>query len=230
MASDHNLPKKTYLPSDTEEEYRKLSRRQVLKKLIPAVCWFVLDLACWFAYAAVSGKPVTHPGSIFFTILLILPFYPFRIHLLLWQETFYGTVADLRYERKMITDWTAKTNRRYKDVFVLYIRTDEGLTEKLYFITNDDIRKCAYYRKDDRVLKLKGVKFPVKITPPDPPKVNLFYQPDFSKPEKREISNTPHRNSPVPAQQLPERFCPVCGTHNEAEREHCHWCREKLIS
>ena len=228
MAPDDNRPEKTYLPPATEEEYRKLSRRQVLKKLIPAVFWIVLDLVCWFSYAAVSGKPVTHPGSIFFTILLILPFYPFRIHLLLWQETFYGTVADLRYERKMITDWTAKTNRRYKDVFVLYIRTDEGITEKLYFITNDDIRKCAYYRKDDRVLKLKGVKFPVKITPPDPPKVNLFYQPMPEETAKREITNTPH--NAAPAQPLPERFCPVCGTHNEAGKERCHWCREKLIS
>ena len=217
-----------YLPPETEKQYRELSRRQVRKKAVPALVWILLDLVCWILYVVLSGKSLTHPSAIFFTILLVLPFYPFRIHLLLWQETFYGTIADLRYERMMVTDWTSKTNRRFKDAFVLYIRTDEGITEKQCFIHNDDIKKCAYYKKDDRVLKLKGVKFPVKVMPPELLKENIFYQPENPE-SKREISNTPHASQGEKSPAVSEIFCPVCGTLTSPEYEKCTWCRTDLI-
>ena len=156
-------------PKRTEERLKKINKNKIVTGIIFTAAWFVADIALWLIWSYTSGRDLLSPSAAFFTALLIVPFYPLRMHERFFGKTYYADVANVRLEEI----GKAKSTGHARGVVstkmvkiktsVLYLRTSRGDSIRFEYPGITELP----YKKGDRVLKLSAFKYPIKTSLPD---------------------------------------------------------------
>ena len=83
------------LRPETEAFFRELGKREKLLSGGLILAWFLVDVTAWYWYGTASGRGFMSPFSVAFPTLLILPFWPFRLHKRIAAKSFYAEIAKI---------------------------------------------------------------------------------------------------------------------------------------
>lgn len=140
----------------TEEAYRAMNRRRIVKTAAFIVLWFAVDAL--LAYLWILSREDVRLGvdTMPFVALLIVPFFPMKLHKRLLGKTFYGEVV------KIHTDEEARPGRlrgevNVKRTQILLIRPDNGVPEEFRYPAGTHFDLAV----GDRVFKLSAYPHPI---------------------------------------------------------------------
>jgi len=155
--------KRETLSKRTEERLRELNRTKIVHTALFILAWIAVDVLAWYLWSKSSGREMLSPSAIFFTILLVIPFWPMKKYEIFLGKTYYAEVADIRLREETI----AASNRGralrqgfsaepkiYREV---YLRPKGGASEKLEFRE----KEMLSFDVGDHVLKLSAFRYPV---------------------------------------------------------------------
>ncbi len=173
-----------------------LSKRKVIKTWVLTLLWLAAVAGLWVYITVAMNRPVTHPGSFVFLLLLMLPFYPLRAHQVMFGKSFYATVGTADFVVKTKGAAGPTTFRQMTKLeYIAYAVTfygEHGERKTVVYKEGSVHAKDGYYKQGDRVLVLAGLKFPVKC--------------------------------PMPTGSE-KMLCPACGHELKEGQRHCGWCK-----
>ncbi|MBE6560728.1 MAG: hypothetical protein E7662_06355 [Ruminococcaceae bacterium] len=157
---------KTFFEPTLEAQLKSLGERRRLRTAIITALWSAAVIGVWIGFLLYSKRSVIDFTTVFVLILLALPFLLFGAHKTLFGKSYYATVTDARYAQRMKNMGTGGTRKEFREaeieVAVITLKTDTGETVRMEF-PEDSVRdKEIYYKSGDRVMKINGLKFPVK--------------------------------------------------------------------
>ncbi len=152
--------KRERLDAETEALFRKLNREKIVRTAVFIVGWIAADVLVWWLWSVKSGGEMLSPSAIFFSMILVVPFWPMKKYEVFLGKTYYAEVADVRKEETAVADFgfgrTTKSSQ--KVTYEVFLKPKGGASEKLVFHENDD---RLSFKKGDFVLKLSAFKYPV---------------------------------------------------------------------
>lgn len=149
----------------TEEAFVKLNRSRVISTAASIVLWsaaVLLFAAYWIPH---TGREIFSPYSAPFPVLLMLPFWPFRLHRRFIGKPGYAVVTKAEIGHR--TKARATSRGRYGGmsmstvafgVLMLRIESGESITVD---ISPEAVR---YYESGEKVYRMPAYKYPVKCT------------------------------------------------------------------
>ncbi len=159
--------KRDTLDSKTEKRFRELNREKIIRTALFILLWTAADILVWVLWAKGSGREMFSPSAIFFTMLLVVPFWPLKKYEVFLGKTYYAEVVDIREKEESTISGIRRVHRglnmekvnensirTYREV---YLRPKGGASEKLIF--ND--REMLSFKTGDHVLKLSAFRYPV---------------------------------------------------------------------
>ncbi|MGN1345431.1 MAG: hypothetical protein ACI4V1_01490, partial [Eubacteriales bacterium] len=192
--------KREMLARETEKRLRELNREKILRTILFLVLWSAADVLAWFLWSKYSGSDMLSPSAVFFTMLLVVPFWPLKKYEVFLGKTYYAQVAEIRQRGEALSQaaWrragglhkgiTPPENQR--GCWEVYLRPKGGASEKLVFSGKDHLN----FQPGDYVLKLSAFKYPV----------NCHFD------EAHDV------------------YCPNCGRSNPLGRKRCADCHFPL--
>jgi len=147
----------------TEAWYRELNKKRKILFIGLTLLLWALDLIVWIIWSVKSGNDFLSPSAIFFTTILVLPFWPFALHDKIIGNTYYAEVVKMRVDT--VTEFHARgrrlgTKMGTKKVDVLVLKGDDGVSFELKLP-----KRCnTKYEEGEKVFKLSTYPYPVKCT------------------------------------------------------------------
>lgn len=140
----------------TEAAYRALNRRRIVKTVLFILAWFAVDALLGYLWISSRANVRMGVDTMPFVALLIVPFYPMKLHKRLLGKTFYGEVV------KIDTKEEARPGRirgevNIKRTQILLIRPDNGAPEEFRYPAGTHFDLAV----GDRVLKLSAYPHPI---------------------------------------------------------------------
>ena len=180
---------KPYFDQETERKLLQLGRKKFVKTLTLTILWCVMVLGAWIAYIVYSGRSWNSPSVFAYPLLCLLPFFPFRVQKILFSKNFYGTVESARLvpSHKAISGPITYSQAKELEIMTAEVvfRGDHGEKRAVTYTEASVLAKDLYYRKDDRVLVIRGLKYPVKYPIPETEEYICPVCGNFIKPGKR---------------------------------------------
>ncbi len=183
------------------QKLRKLARLQQFKYSLLSLAVFGVTFLLFLLYREKTGGSFTDPSSIFFVLLLMIPFF-FKFYRRIFERSWQGEVKYIRYPDS--SERSGYLARSYTPSFLVSLKGDELCvvtvsttalgTREIILIGNEAGLGDSYYRIGDKVQKFPGLKYPVNYTT-----------------------------------DRPEIFCPVCGSFNRLTDSRCYDCKHPLI-
>lgn len=164
--ANHMYPK---LDMHTEKRLIALGNKKFIKTLLLTIGWTAAVLYLWYLYVISFERSFTHPTCFAFPLLLILPYFPFQAHKILFGKTFYGRVMSAKYRmrRKWITLTVAEMrNAEYQTADVRFVGRD-GEIVQINYKQKSILAKNIYYKPDDYIFFVRGLRYPVRYPIPD---------------------------------------------------------------
>ena len=159
------------LDPNTERKLLRLGNKKYFKTLALTILWCVGVLSAGAVWAILSERPINSPSNFIFPLLCILPFYPLKVHKLLRTRTFYGKVESAKYSSQYKTTTGPITWNQAKELEFLtadvVFKGNHGEKFVVTYKESSVLSKDIYYKQDDRVLVIRGLKYPVKLPIPD---------------------------------------------------------------
>lgn len=184
-----------YFDKETEQKLILLGRKKYTKVLTLTILWIVGVLTAGIVWTLAAAKPLNSPSNFIYPLLCLLPFYPFRVHKILFTRTFYGKVETAKFQNKFKTTTGPVTWNQAKELEILaaevVFKGDKGEKYAVVYKENSVLSNEIYYKPRERVLVIKGLKYPVKYPIPDDA----------------------------------EYICPVCGNFIKPGKRLCGWCK-----
>lgn len=150
--------KRETLSKRTEERLHELNRAKIVHTVLFIVVWIAVDVLLWYLYSKYSVQEMLSPSAIFFTILLVVPFWPMKKYEIFLGKTYYAEVADINVvERTEITSASNGKRTRVATYRIVYLRPKGGFSEKLEFKE----KEMLSFDVGDHVLKLSAFRYPV---------------------------------------------------------------------
>ncbi len=122
-------------------------------------------------------------------LLCILPFYPLKVQKTLLTKTFYGKVAYAKFSSNYKTATGPITWNQAKELEMLTAEVlftgDHGEKYRVTYKESSVLANEIYYKQDDRVLVIRGLKYPVKYPIPDEEQYLCPVCGNFIKPGKK---------------------------------------------
>ena len=199
---------RTHLARDTEAFFRAMDRR---KKLLSAfgipLCWIAGVILCAL-YTAHRGSPFFSRDALPFLLILIVPFWPLRLHVPLLGKTYYATVEQIQKRADRVVGGSAHAFKTGRNP-----RATLGIPPTLTFrvILRPDDEESGAPMKKTRTVVLPGDSFL-----------------PFSAGSRVFKAGAMRYPIPCDFDELPKVYCPVCGFDNEPGRERCRQCRSRL--
>lgn len=139
-----------------EAAYRALNRRRIVKTVLFILAWFAADALLGYLWISSRANVRMGVDTMPFVALLIVPFYPMKLHKRLLGKTFYGEVV------KIDTKEEARPGRirgevNIKRTQILLICPDNGAPEEFRYPAGTHFDLAV----GDRVLKLSAYPHPV---------------------------------------------------------------------
>ena len=145
---------------------RALGKRQQVRMAVLVALWSAALIGVWLWYIISSGRSLIDFTTVLVLVMLALPFLLFGAHKTLFGKSYYADVTAARYAQRMKNVGALGTRREFADaeieVAVVTLKTDEKETIQLEFPEESVKANSIYYKPGDRVLKINGLKYPVK--------------------------------------------------------------------
>ena len=160
-AAEQPKEERKVLRKETEAFFRLLGRREKMIAVLLILGWFAVDFAAWYLYATKSGRGFTSPFSVAFPTLLILPFWPFRLHRKIAAGSFYAEIA--RVDTKDLGAVSGGPGRGMfrassgRKMMRLLLRSRLGGTEEVLLPPDTEI----HYAEGMQVFCAGGLKYPI---------------------------------------------------------------------
>lgn len=162
---------KEYFDKDIENKLTALGNKKYCKALILTIAWIGLMMTAWIFFTIKSERSFDDPSNFIYPLLCVLPFFPFKVQSILMTKTFYATVASAKFSSKYKTVTGPMTWTQTKELEVLAAEVlFKGDNGEKYTVTYKEASVLAndiYYKQGDRVLVIRGLKYPVKYPIPD---------------------------------------------------------------
>lgn len=191
--------RKTALSEKAMRQLTMMNRRKKLVYLSFTLIYAIVDIILWYKWGQQRGGMLT-PNCAFFPLLLVIPFYPFRVHEKIFGKSYYATVISHEIDEinvsgkgagaaagRMVRTGGVAT----KKVNVLKLRLKRGDTVALRL----KLDSPAKYEKDDVVYKLSAFMYPVQCSWDEELKI----------------------------------FCPSCGASIDRTHKKCPICKTTLV-
>ena len=180
---------KERFPPETERKLLALGNRRYLRVLALTIGWILLVLAAWLYTAFHFARGFTSPSNFVFPLLWVLPFYPLRVQNTLCGKTFYANVVSAKYSStyKALTGpmtWKQMREMEVSTADVVF-DGDHGERLRVTYKERSVLANEIYYKPGDRVLVLRGLKYPVKCPIPDDAEYLCPVCGNFIKPGRR---------------------------------------------
>ena len=180
---------KERFPPETERKLLALGNRRDFRVLALTIGWILLVLAAWLYTAFHFARGFTSPSHFVFPLLWVLPFYPLRVQNTLCGKTFYANVVSAKYSStyKALTGPMTWKQMREMEVSTADVVFDGDHGERLRntYKERSVLANEIYYKPGDRVLVLRGLKYPVKYPIPDNAEYLCPVCGNFIKPGRR---------------------------------------------
>ena len=150
----------------SEQKLRSLGNKRYYRTLVLTIGWIVLVLTAFVAYMIALKRSFAQPQNYLILLLAILPFFPFGAHKVLRSKTFYATVVyTVNASQFEGLEWAGTRNRPTKvDVLEITFRRDDGKEIAVVYKKHPYPGKGLHYADGDRVLFIRGLKYPYKLT------------------------------------------------------------------
>ncbi len=154
-----------HLNPNTEEKLITLGNKRYYRTLVLTIGWIVLVLTAFAAYMIALKRSFAEPQNYLILILCILPFFPLGAHKVLLSKTFYATVSyNVNATQFEGLEWAGTRNRPTKvDVLEITFKRDDGKEIMIAFKKDPFPTKGLHYGEGDRVLFVRGLKYPYKF-------------------------------------------------------------------
>ncbi len=166
---DLYTPPKGSLPRETRtsfteremEMWSRLNRRKLVSMWSRLILYIAAVMVLWYLWGKSQGN-LFSPSAVMFTILLVLPFYPFKIHEGLFGESYYAEVVKCQIKPREETQGARRVMVKIRDEIQLYLRLRNG-TSTILKLDPDGSAEAAYV-PGETVYKLSAFRYPVKCS------------------------------------------------------------------
>ncbi|MBQ8513643.1 MAG: hypothetical protein IJ497_13620 [Clostridia bacterium] len=145
-----------HLPRSMESAYRRLNRTRIVKTVFLILGWFALVALLAYLWLSSRENMQITVDAAPFVALLIVPFYPFKLHQRFLGRTFYGQVVRMDAHEEA-RPGRIRGETTIKRTQILKIRPDLGITEEFRYPANTHFDLA----EEDRVLKLSAYPHPI---------------------------------------------------------------------
>lgn len=154
-----------YLNKNVELRVIKLGNRRYYRTLVLTVGWIVLVVVAWLCIMMGGQYSFTRVPSYLPLILCVLPFFPFSASSVLFSKTFYAAVEDRSDYTQFQKLKEARVSGRPETVEALSVTflRDDGRKFSLSFPKKADVMDGIHYEKGDRVIFVRGLKYPLEL-------------------------------------------------------------------
>ena len=155
----------TRLTPNTKRKLISLGNKRYYRVLALTVAWLILVLAAFAVFMIRPKSSFAEPQNYIILILCLLPFFPFGAHKVLLSKTFYATVSyGVNATQFEGLEWAGTRNRPTKvDVLEITFKRDDGKEILIAFKKDPFPMKGLHYGEGDRVLFVRGLKYPYKF-------------------------------------------------------------------
>ena len=186
---------KERLDKRTEDKLIQIGRKKYITAIVLTALWFVLVIFAWIYLTDKFNRSLTEPSSFVYPLLLVLPFYPFRVYEIFKTKTFYGEITTAKYGRRVratgdFMTWK-QANSMEEQFAEIVVMGDSGKSFTTKLTKGSILHDEIFYKPGDRVFVVRGLKYPIKC--------------------------------PIPTDE--EYICPSCGNFVQAGRRRCSWCK-----
>jgi len=153
---------RTRLDRRTEEALRALNRNRIIVTAAGIALWTAAVLLFAAYWIPRTGREILSPYSAPFTVLLMLPFWPMKLHRRFIGRTGYASVASsaVEHRSRVVSNGRVYRGTTSVAVGVLTLRAETGESIKVD-ITPEAVK---YYEQDERVFRLSAFRYPVKCS------------------------------------------------------------------
>ncbi len=153
----------------TEEFYIRLNKKKKQFYITLTVVIWLVDILMWVLWAMSSEEGFFSPSAAFFTMGLMLPFWPFKVHDKIFGKNYYAEVLEMRAETVYAIRGGAymragrPTQGRgvsVKTEEVLLLKGEDGVSFTLKLPGGCETK----YKKGEYVYKLSAYPYPVKCS------------------------------------------------------------------
>ena len=154
------------LNSTAEQKLIALGNKRYYRTLVLTIAWLILVMAAFVVSMTLGKRSLDEPRNYLVLILWVLPFFPFSAHKVLFSKTFYATVSyGVNANQFESLKWAGHNNHRPERVAVLEItfKRDDGKEITIAYKKSTYPGKGFHYAEGDRVLFVRGLKYPYKL-------------------------------------------------------------------
>lgn len=156
----------THFTPTAEAKLTALGNKRYYRTLALTVAWLIFVTAAFVVSMSLGKHSWAEPRGYLVLILWILPFFPFGAHKVLLSKTFYATVSyGVNANQFESLKWAGHANHRPERVAVLEItfKRDDGKEITIAYKKSTYPGKGFHYAEGDRVLFVRGLRFPCKL-------------------------------------------------------------------
>ena len=156
----------THLTPTAEAKLIALGNKRYYRTLALTVAWLIFVTAAFVVSVTLGKRSLAEPRSYLVLILWVLPFFPFAAQKVLFSKTFYATVSyGVNANQFESLKWAGHANHRPERVAVLEItfKRDDGKEITITYKKSTYPGKGFHYAEGDRVLFVRGLKYPYKL-------------------------------------------------------------------
>ncbi len=153
------------LDKSAEEKLIALGNKRYYRVLALTIAWIIFVPTALVITLITTNRSVADPRYYIPLILLVLPFFPFSAHKVLFSKTFYATVSYNVHETQFESlKWTNPRNRPERvDVVEITFKMDDGGEITITYKKDKFPLKGLHYNDGDRVFFVRGLKYPVEF-------------------------------------------------------------------
>ncbi len=155
----------THLTPTAEAKLTALGNKRYYRTLALTVAWLIFVTAAFVVCVTLGKSSLAEPHSYLILVLWVLPFFPFGAHKILLSKTFYATVSygvnanqfeSLKYQ----SGWNVPQK---VSVLEITFKRDDGKEITITYKKSTYPGKGFHYAEGDRVLFVRGLRFPCKL-------------------------------------------------------------------
>ena len=154
-----------YLDKSTESKLISIGNKKYYRTAMLTIGYIALVIVFWLFFMIFFNRSFELIINYIPLFICILPFFPFLVHKTLFSKTFYATVNYTVNSTQFQQLKEAYVRERPETVDVLEIKfkKDDGKEFAIIYRKKNDITNGIHYESGDRVLFVRGLKYPFKF-------------------------------------------------------------------
>ncbi len=150
-----------YLDKNTERKLIALGNKRYYRALILTALWIFFVLAAFVVFMLTDHRDFSELRNYILLAFVVLPFFPFSAHKILFSKSFYATVVYSVHSNQL----ESLKSMRVDAVAVLEVtyRKDNGKEFAVAYKKDKYLVEELHYEEGDRVFFVRGLKYPFEF-------------------------------------------------------------------